>query len=99
MYGQNGLWKLSWIFYNDSYGKNTRNNKCLLKLPLCRTEVSKKSVSFMATNIYNRLPLDIRQTDSYTIVSDKVNCFFAWFWFNILLCSSGLTESSDPSLF
>ena len=63
-------------FTTISHGKNTRNNKCLLKLPLCRTEFARKSLSFMAENIYNRLPLDIRQTDSYNIFSDKVNCFF-----------------------
>ena len=63
-------------FTTISHGKNTRNNNYLLKLPLCRTEFARKSVSFMAANIYNRLPLDIRQTDSYNIFSGKVNCFF-----------------------
>ena len=39
-------------FTTISHGKNTRHNKCLLKLPLCRTEFARKSVSFMEADIY-----------------------------------------------
>ena len=43
----------------------TRNNLCLLKLPKIRTEYACKSFHFMGAKIYNELPTEIRNTESF----------------------------------
>ena len=48
-------------FSINSHEINTRNNGYLLKIPKCRTEYGKRSFTFMATKVFNKLPLDIRK--------------------------------------
>ena len=47
------------VFTLFPQGILTRNNDYLLKLPHCQTEHGKRSFSFVASKIFNDLPLEI----------------------------------------
>ncbi len=52
-------------FHINDHKMQTRNNQGLIKLPKIKTEYARKSFRFMGAKIYNKLPLDIRQTESF----------------------------------
>ena len=58
-----------WNFHNYfeklNHGKNTRNNKSLLRLPKIKLEVGRSSFSYMGARLFNDLPLNIRKLDTH----------------------------------
>ena len=50
---------------------NTRNNKHCIKLPPVKLEVARHDLYFTGVTLYNRLPIDIRKTDSVNIFKKK----------------------------
>ena len=47
-----------------SHNHNTRNNAKLIKLPMVKTEYSRKAVYFSGAKLYNDLPLETRAIDN-----------------------------------
>ena len=63
-------------FTKINHGKHTRNNEFSLKLPAVRTEFAKKSTFFMAAQIYNKLPLDIRKIENFEQFCANLKVYF-----------------------
>ena len=60
-----------------SHEKRTRNNSISLNLPSVRTQFSKRSVYFSVAKLYNDLPVQIRQLDSFEKFRNSINTFFS----------------------
>ena len=56
--------------------KETRNNKCTLRLPSIKKEYARKSFLYMGAKVYNELPLDIRQTETFKEFVEKLKMHF-----------------------
>ena len=54
------------------------NNSISLNLPSDRTELSKRSVYFSGAKLYNELPVQIWQLDSFEKFRKSINTFFDW---------------------
>ena len=56
--------------------KETRNNNCTLRLPSIKKEYARKSFLYMGAKVYNELPLDIRQTETFKEFVEKLKMHF-----------------------
>ena len=56
--------------------KETRNNNCTLRLPSIKKEYARKSFLYMGAKVYNELPLDIRQTETFKEFVEKLKIHF-----------------------
>ena len=57
------MWYFHGYFEVQEHKTETRNIKCLLKLPKIKTEYACKSFHFMGAKIYMKLLIEIRGTD------------------------------------
>ena len=57
-------------FVINAHGKNTRNDKHLVKLPQVKTEFGRKGFYYQAGKEHNDLPLSARKIESRTILDD-----------------------------
>ena len=53
-------------FEINNHTVNTRNSRHLLRLPKVKLEVAKQSFYFSGAKVYNELPLNIREIESFT---------------------------------
>ena len=60
-------------FERKEHGQNTRNNNLAVKVPRMKTEFRRKSFSVTAANIYNKVPILVRQLDSRVLFRTHVN--------------------------
>ena len=56
--------------------KTTKNNEKLIRVPKIRLEAARKSFYFQSASKYNKLPVDIRDTDSIVIFKNSVRTHF-----------------------
>ena len=57
--------------------KETRSNKCTLRLPTIKKEYARKSFQYMGSKVYNELPLDMRRTRAHKEFVKKLKNHFA----------------------
>ena len=52
-------------FELQQHKTQTRNSKCLIRLPCIKAEYARKSFHFMGAKLYDELPIDLRKTESF----------------------------------
>lgn len=63
-------------FTVQQHKHNTRNNFSSINLPSIKTEYARKGFYYMAAQIYNELPIDIRKTDNFKNFEKLMNDYF-----------------------
>jgi hypothetical protein len=58
----------------DIYEYNTRT-KCDFHVPSCNTSLFKRSVMYMGIRLYNKMPIRIKQLDSFRDCKRKLKLF------------------------
>ena len=63
-------------FEINKHDKCTRNKNKLIKLPKIRLEYGRKSFYYTGSKLYNSLPLDLRNIQSFSEFASQVDKFF-----------------------